>query len=121
MHNHRLSALRPYSLPRLGFPASEGREAPSPERSDLRWRLRNPRADFVGAKASQRYVSSTVHAPFRDEFLRPIVATIGKDFRAKRCALTLDESLQMMSSKDSFYKDFASGQSCVSVIKPHLF
>jgi hypothetical protein len=76
---------------------------------------------FFGAEAGQRYVDSTEHAPFRDEFLRPIVATIGRDLRAKRCALTLDESLQMMSSEDSFYKEFASGQSRVSVVERHLF
>ena len=99
--------LTPYSLPRVGFRASEGRGAPSPERSGLRWRLRNPRADFA-AEGSQWYFGGAEHAPFRDEFLTPIVATIGKDFRAKRCALTLDEPLQMMSPEDSFYKDFAA-------------
>ena len=66
------------------------------------------RALFFAAGGSQRYVGGTEHAPFRDEFLTPIVATIGKDFRAKRCALTFDEPLQMMSPEDSFYKDFAA-------------
>ena len=65
-------------------------------------------------------LAATEHAPFRDEYPARIVPTIGEDFRAKRCALTLDESLQMMSPKDSFYKDFAMGQSCVPAVKPSL-
>ena len=56
-----------YSLPRPGFRAGEGREAPTPERSGFRWRLRNPRR-FFAVQASQRYVGKTEHAPFRDEF-----------------------------------------------------
>lgn len=79
------------------------------------------RAQIFAAEGGQWYVAGAEHAPFRDEFLTPIVATIGKDLRAKRCALTLDEPLQMMSPEDSFYKAFASGQSCVSVIQPHVF
>jgi hypothetical protein len=35
--------------------------------------------------------------------------------------LTLDESLQMMSLEDSFYKEFAMGQSGVPVFRPRLF
>ena len=66
------------------------------------------RAPIFAADGSQGYCGGAEHAPFRDEFLTPIVATIGKDFRAKRCALTFDEPLQMMSPEDSFYKDFAA-------------
>jgi hypothetical protein len=66
------------------------------------------RAPIFAAAGRQWYFGGAEHAPFRDEFLTPIVATIGKDFRAKRCALTLDEPLQMMSPEDSFYKDFAT-------------
>ena len=66
------------------------------------------RAQIFAATGSQWYGGGAEHAPFRDEFLTPIVATIGKDFRAKRCALTHDEPLQMMSPEDSFYKDFAA-------------
>jgi len=102
----RTAWLTPYSLPRAGFRASEGRGAPAPERSGLRWRLRNPRAGSLCAKGCQWYFGGAEHAPFRDEFLTLIVATIV--FRAKRCALTLDEPLQMMSPQDSFYKDFAA-------------
>ena len=64
------------------------------------------RARLFIAAVSQWYFGDAEHAPFRDEFLTLIVATIV--FRAKRCALTLDEPLQMMSPQDSFYKDFAA-------------
>jgi hypothetical protein len=66
------------------------------------------RAQIFAAEGSQWYFGGAEHAPFRDEFQALIVATIGQDFRAKRCALTLDEPLQMMSPEDSFYKDFAT-------------
>ena len=114
-----LPLLPSYSLPRPGFRAGEGREAPTPERSGFRWRLRNPRAIFCRpGQPAIRWQDRTRTVSRR--ILPSIVATIGTDFRAKRCALTLDEPLQMMSPKDSFYKNFASGQSRVPVVQPHL-
>jgi hypothetical protein len=55
------------------------------------------RAQIFAAAGRQWYFGGAEHAPFRDEFPTPIVATIAEDFRAKRCALTHDEPLQMMS------------------------
>ena len=115
-----LPLFPPYSLPHLGFRASEGRAA-----------CCLGAAVFAGGYGThaqillpQKQVSDTLTKPNTHRFATNISsdrATIGTDFRAKRCALTLDEPLQMTSSKDSFYKEFASGQSRVSVVEPRLF
>src|SRR5688572_33217297 len=71
-----LTPFPPYSLPRPGFRASEGREATPPERSGFRWRLRNPRADFLPSRPA----SDTLARPNTHRFATNFPFDRGNDW-----------------------------------------